>query len=138
MKEILKPLQRDLAIAGGIMVALLAGILIGARGCQSGVLGSFDPRIVNDTKQTVQVQPCWDPQCLDTHGMPAAVLHPGASTVVADRWPNDIGGVIVIDVQKPGAKRWQIGTCIVGFYAPGQKAGTVRVSKHQACPKGGG
>ncbi len=31
----------------------------------------FDLRVVNDTHRTVTIQPCWDLDCLDTHGLHA-------------------------------------------------------------------
>lgn len=133
----MKPLTRDLAISLGTVIVLVSVILVFGRSCQSGVLGSLELRVVNDTARTVQIQPCWDVQCLDTHGLPPAVLRPRASK--DETWlPNVGGGVVVVGVQRPGAKPWQIAGCLISTYAPGQKLGTVRLSQQRACFQGGG
>jgi hypothetical protein len=127
--------------AFGVTLAIVLAILLlifELRGCQTTRIEFLDLRVVNDTSHTVQIQPCWDLDCIDTHGLPSSVLRPGSSTQESGFWPNDVGGEAVVAVQRPGARPWQFHGCLIVVTAPGQKTGVVRVSQRRPCLQGGG
>ena len=99
----------------------------------------FDLRVVNDTQRSVTIQPCWDLVCLDTHGLPDAVIAPGRSVQEGGHFPTDRGGAIVVAIRKPGGKPWEFSSCLISSFAAHQDTGVVRVSHARQCfPRPGG
>jgi hypothetical protein len=113
-------------------VVAIFGLIVGIGSCQHGI-GWFHVRVVNDTRRPVTIQPCWDPDCLNFRGLPAAVIRPGAARTEPPAWPNDAGQQIVLAIHKPGGKPWQFAGCLVTSYVQGQTTGTVRVSQMRPC-----
>ena len=96
-------------------------------------------RVVNDTHQSVRIQPCWDLVCLDTHGLPGAVIAAGRSVQEGGHFPTDRGGEVVVAIRKPGGKTWEFSSCMFKRFAPEQDTGVVRVSHARKClPRPGG
>jgi hypothetical protein len=93
----------------------------------------LDLHIVNDTHETVTVQPCWDLDCLDIHGLRAEVLRPGGSVLATNQWPTDVGGEIATGIRKPGSNPRKFYGCIYTGAAPGQQTAIARVSHAHAC-----
>ena len=126
------PITRAL-VASGAVILVLAIVIFALRGWSGTQIGFFDLRVVNDTHRTVQIQPCWDVDCHDTHGLRAKILRPGKAVFVRGDWANDIGQRIVVAVQRPGAKSWQFEGCLVTLFSARQKGGDVRVSQQRPC-----
>ena len=93
----------------------------------------FDLRIVNNTSRTVTVQPCWDVDCLDIHGLQASTLRPGGSVHSSGHFATDAGHVIVTGIRKPGGDPRRFSSCIVTTSAPGQQTGLALVSHARPC-----
>ena len=93
----------------------------------------FDLKVVNDTHRTVTIQPCWDLVCLDTHGLPPAVIAPGSSVHSGGNFPTDQGAEIVVAIRKPGGKPWEFSSCLITGFAAHQDTGVVRVSHARKC-----
>jgi hypothetical protein len=118
-------------------VALAAVAVVGASACSASIDPSplsefFDLRVVNDTGQTVKVEPCWDPSCRDRTGMPTSTLEVEGHRDMAP-WSNSVGGTVAVAVIRPGSSALK---CMVVHYIRGQKKGTVRVSAARACRSG--
>jgi hypothetical protein len=126
--------RKELLIGLAVFVPIFAVVLLWRPGQKISFL---DLRIVNDTQRTVTVQPCWDADCLDIHGLHAAVLRPGRSVHATNQWPTDVGqGLIVVGIRKPSGNPRTFSACIVTASAPGQKTGLVRVSHARPCLTG--
>ncbi len=134
------PITRAFVVTVGI-VLVLAIFMFALRDWRGGEIGYVDLRVVNNTPRTVQIQPCWDLDCLNTAGLRARILRPRESVHVGGQWPNDVDQKIVVAIQRPGAKPWQFEGCLVTLFRSGQKWGDVRVSHLRPCftgPEGGG
>src|SRR4051812_48652197 len=86
-------------------VAVGVALLFWARGCSWNEIGIMKLKVVNDTGQTVQIQPCWDLACVDIAGLPTFDLGPGDARRIGGRlgFENDVGQLIAIGVLKPHA-----------------------------------
>lgn len=126
------PVTRAL-VASGAVILVLAILIFSLRGWGGTQIEFFDLRVVNDTHRTVQIQPCWDVDCRDTHSLPAKILRPRKAAHAGGKWSNDIGQEIVVAVRQPGAKPWQFEGCLVTQFSAGQKRGDVRVSRLRPC-----
>lgn len=115
------------------LVGTVFGVLLATHAGDSTQIHFLDLRVVNDTRRTVTVQPCWDFYCLDTLGLSAHVLKPGRSVHERDEFSTDIGKKIVVAIRKPGGKRWQFSACMITTFAPGQPSAVVRVSDARPC-----
>src|SRR5471032_1475910 len=127
MKSILRAAFVSMALVG---VAVLAMFLLRDKGSSIGFMGL---RVVNDTQQTVRVQPCWDPACTNTIGLHEAVLHPGASKRVPNQWANNTPEEIVVGVLRPHAEAMHFSGCVVEFFPPGENVAVIRVSHQGVC-----
>lgn len=123
-------MRRELLVALAVFVPVFAVVLLWR---PTSHVTFFDLKILNDTPRTVTVHPCWDLDCLDTHGLPESVLPPGGSVQSNGHFPIDTGHEIVVGIRKPGGKPWQFSSCMVTLAAPAQKAGVVRVSHARPC-----
>ncbi len=122
--------RRDILIVLAIMAVSFTLILL--FGPKSRIT-FFDLRVLNDTNRTVTVQPCWDLDCIDFHGLAPAVLRPGRSFHSTGHFPTDVGHLITLGIRKPGGKPGEFSSCLAKATAPGQQKGLVRVSSAQAC-----
>ena len=80
------------------IVGVSVGLLLWARNWSETQIGFMGLKVVNDTPQTVRVQPCWDATCEDTIGLHGTLLGPGHASRVAGQWPNDNPELITLGV----------------------------------------
>ncbi len=123
-------LQKEALIFAAVFVPIFAVIVIWR---PTSKISLLDLRVVNNTHQTVAVQPCWDVDCLDIHGLRAAVLRPGGSFHDSNQWPTDVGHEIALGIRAPGGNRRKFSACIVTFSQAGVKTGLARVSQAHPC-----
>jgi hypothetical protein len=124
---------RPTAVYRTVALSILAVVVAsGASACSvdpSPLSSFFDLRVVNDTNHSVKIEPCWDPSCRDTTGMPTDTVNAGAYRDEA-AWSNSAGGTVAVAVidAKSGSRK-----CLPVRYERGQKKGRVRVSGARRC-----
>jgi len=131
------------AAAISLVLAGIAAVLIIEFGPNQSI-GFMRIKVINDTAQTVKVQPCWDIDCLQRNGLAATIVPPHRTPIVASKWPDDVWNQVAIGVVKP--KTVLAGPpahCVIGLFPPHTAVGVVRVSEQTLvrCPQlgeGGG
>jgi hypothetical protein len=125
-------LFRSLMWSLGIVCAVLLVIfLLRDRGAS---IGFMKLRVLNDTGQTVKVQPCWDMACFDVVGLHETLIPAGASKKIGGQWQNNIPSTIVVGVLKPHAEAMHFDGCLLSAFPPGRKVAVFRVSREGLCP----
>jgi hypothetical protein len=121
------------AARAGRLIALAAVVVLALAACSTydpaPLSEFFDLRIVNDTSQTVKIEPCWNPTCGDRTGMPTDTLKPGSYRDEA-AWLNNVGGTVAVAVLPPGSGTMR---CVRVHFVRGQQNGIVQASAAQAC-----
>ena len=97
-------------------------------------IGFMSVRVLNDTGQTVKVQPCWDMACFDVVGLHETLIPPGVSKKVDGQWANNIPSVIVVGVLRPHAEAMHFDGCLLNVFPERRKVAVFRVSREGLCP----
>ena len=92
-------------------------------------------KVVNDTEQTLKIQPCWDANCWNRIGLDPTIVPPHHTPIVDSRWENTYWRRISVAVLKPNEPIVApFDECVVTDFPPGQKVGVIRVSAKTVVP----
>jgi hypothetical protein len=113
----------------------------------ANAIGFFPVRVINDTKRTLKIQPCWDLDCLDSIGLATTTIPPHHTPIVGGpkwQWENTGWQQITVAVLKPTDDPLPpFDRCVVSLFPPKTRVGIIRVTERdlQQCPtlgEGGG
>ena len=133
------------ALISLVLVAIGAVLMIELG--PSNSIGFMRFRVINDTKRTLKIQPCWDLDCLDRIGLRPSIIPPRSSPLVGgNRWEldNTFGAQITVAVLEPNETvAPPFAHCVVSLFPPQTKVGVIRVTERDLvqCPdigEGGG
>ena len=118
-----------------MVLVVVAGVLMWEFGPTTKI-GFMRLKVVNDTKRAVNIQPCWDLRCWDTHGLPDQIVRPGEAKKVSSRWADDRWTLVSVGVLPSNVdirEAENVEGCLVNVFPPHTRVAVFFVSNERKC-----